>query len=133
MKVYVATRTGRKHEARRAQDALRALGHEITQDWTLELPTRVTPEFAERKSVEDLDGVARADAFILIADPGGRGMYVELGYAMAMHAARGTPRIFAVGAADVAVASIFCHHPSVVMVDSVDTAIKEIDGMGGAS
>lgn len=95
MKVYLAGRFHEKDFMRNAQEMLRAKGHEISWDWTKHKNIRPYPEHleeAEEQASADIQGVKDCDIFILLSDEAGRGMYVELGVAVALQ-----KKIFIVG------------------------------------
>ena len=88
MKVYVGSKFSRAAEVREVMDVLESHGHEIVGDWTqhtlagvagAELRDRLT-EYAEA----DFDGVAGADAFVLLHDDASRGGFTELGIALGL-------------------------------------------------
>jgi hypothetical protein len=89
VRVYVATKWSRRLDAWKVMNALRARGHEITHDWTVEEdPGQNTTPEARREfyglcAAADVDGVLSADALVLLHDPGCRGAFVELGIALA--------------------------------------------------
>jgi hypothetical protein len=82
MKVYVASKY-EDHRARELMGMLRAAGHQITHDWTAVDESGASDERRRELAEQDLDGVARAEAFILIDSPACRGANVEFGYALA--------------------------------------------------
>jgi nucleoside 2-deoxyribosyltransferase len=85
MKIYVAGKFDEKQQARGAMAQLRALGHEITYDWT-QHPEEQSESNLQHAADCDLDGVLRADAVLmLLTDPlyAYRGSFTELGAALA--------------------------------------------------
>lgn len=87
MKIYIAAKFENKTVVRRLHSILRDKGYEITHDWT-------TEELGDRTGVEatsylrrcaelDVKGVRDADIVLLINDPKGFGLMVELGIAIA--------------------------------------------------
>jgi len=93
-----------KSEVRTLAELLQAHGFEITGDWYLHIRETVS-EFP-RYVVEDIEGVAAADTFVLVA-PFGYGSSTELGAAIALK-----KRIFYVPCGEPSW-NIFLHHPSV--------------------
>lgn len=90
MKFYVATSMHNKSAARAAMDLIEASGHEVTHDWTWEDAssfTQGTPVFEaylEHCGRQDLRGVQKADAVIVLAHPEMRDTRAELGIALGM-------------------------------------------------
>ncbi len=84
MKIYVAARTTQQREARAIAIQLTTLGHEVTSGWLaqadLDNPVRFRTE-AER-DLADLDA-AEAILILTTVVAGGKGMWVEFGYALA--------------------------------------------------
>lgn len=90
MRVFVSGQFKEKHRVREAFRVMEAAGHVITYDWTrteaLEKPYSSYSAEASRRAHEDINGILSADAFILMSDnrERGKGMYVELGAALAL-------------------------------------------------
>jgi hypothetical protein len=87
MNVYVAGRFTRKVEVKRAQALLVAYGHTISADWTMDSVDGLMGEERlarlAQSAAKDLGGVRRADAILVLHDDTGRGLFVELGIALA--------------------------------------------------
>ncbi len=100
MKIYVAAKWEEKEEVRHLYLFLRRLGHEITHDWTVADADGLEGDALRQRlsecAAEDLGGVLRADALVLLPHERGAGLWVEFGAALAL----GLPVI--VCAADVA-------------------------------
>lgn len=90
-------------------DDLRAAGHVVTHDWTVcddsGLAGAALAEYHARCAFEDLEGVRRADAVVVLPHPDGKGLYCELGAALAL----GKPIIVVGDALDCH--TIFLRHP----------------------
>jgi hypothetical protein len=100
MKLYVAGKFSSFRKIRKVVDQLKALGHEITWDWTRtdefneagELKhgkddgyineQQITPETLLFYAESDLCGVAEADAVVLCCEPNMCGAYIEVGAAL---------------------------------------------------
>lgn len=135
MKVFVSGQIGDVDRVRVVQDALRRAGHEITHDWTRNetgkkmLSSRAdklnNPEEATRRATLDIDGVLDADAYVICSDneDAGKGMYVELGAAIAM-AERGSMRVYLLGGMNHM--TIFYFHPKVQKIDSIEELLEEL-------
>lgn len=134
--VFVSGQIGDVTSVRRVQAAFRAAGHTITHDWTRNetgdqlLGGRQAkfdqPEESARRAVKDMQGVIDCDVYVICTDnqAPGKGMYVELGAALALHATKDTPQIYLVG--EMAHASIFYFHPAVVRCQTVDDVIRRV-------
>lgn len=124
MKVYVGAKFEEKGNAREAQAALRALGHEITFDWTVEDDSGLSGDERELYwracGANDVDGVRRADAVLLLNHPLAFGTMVEFGLALAW----GKP-IFLVGA-DIR-NTVFFWVPGIRRFNTVEQAVRAID------
>lgn len=89
MKIYVASAFGNKADVRHLYAVLRAAGHEITHDWTLEDASHLalnSPEFwryIRDCGDRDLQGIDSADAVIVLVHPEMRDTRFEMGWALA--------------------------------------------------
>jgi hypothetical protein len=92
MKVYVAAKFEAKEAARTAMAALVSAGHEITHDWTAHeepaLPgdgslTDAQRDFFRDCAADDFTGVFEADVLVLLNHEHGKGMFTEMGIALA--------------------------------------------------
>lgn len=116
MKVFVSGKIGDDNDVRRVMAALRSRGHEITFDWTAieHLRPYEQNQVASAAAAElELNGVATADALILLSHDRGVGMYVELGAALALGKS-----VFVV--ASPPARTMFFFHPLVTLVESID-------------
>lgn len=132
-KVFVS---GQLDEAEKIKDAYQKLkdaGHEITHDWTesdifLSSPKLKMANRAEcgLRAEKDINGVVQCDVYILFADnkKAGKGMYVELGAAIALNSKNGAPDIYMVGKMNHM--SVFYLHPAVKHRNNIDEVIEEI-------
>lgn len=126
MKVYVAGQLDDTGAVEHAYTALRAAGHAITYDWTTDAYLRDYPGHraeAARRAVNDIQGVIDADVFVLLSgnQRAGKGMYAELGAALALHKTTGRPRIYLVG--NLTHVSIFYFHPAVIYRPDIESVI----------
>lgn len=89
MRIYVAGALADSARVRDVQAAVVAAGHELTLDWTSGEDVSLRdyasePEAAGRIAAADLDAVRQADAVLVVtSEHQGRGMFVELGAALA--------------------------------------------------
>lgn len=129
MKVFVSGQLGEKTAVRRAYAKLRAAGFEITHDWTRtdnigdKLLAR---QESGRRAELDIQGVIDADVYVLLSDNRevGKGMYVELGAALAMKSTTGRPDVFIVGPLNHL--SVFYLHPAIRIVSTIDDVVSEL-------
>jgi hypothetical protein len=94
LQVYVATASNPIEEAERHMQSVRALGHEITFDWTVPVRQAGTgspddPAVRSSAALTDLRGVERSEVFWLIQPENtSTGAWVELGHALAFKKVR---------------------------------------------
>lgn len=136
-KVFVSGQIGDIPVVQQVQAALVAAGHEITHDWTRNeggskmLVGQQTKfdQAAEsaRRATNDMNGVTESDVYVICTDneKAGKGMYVELGGALALNTTTGSPRIYLLGQRKHA--TIFYFHPSIRLCESVDEIIADLD------
>src|SRR5829696_6384571 len=101
---------------RNIQDAVRAAGHELTLDWSADVSFSrdhaSQPERSARMAEEMVDAVVAADAVPVVAsEHDGRGMFVELGTALARAGRGELDHIVLIG--DIHHESVFYFHPLV--------------------
>jgi hypothetical protein len=121
VKVYVAGRSAIRDGVEDAIKKLISAGFEITFDWT-KYPRMVykdDPELAQKYSLLELEAISVCDAFILISDEEGRGMYVEMGYALALDKS-----IYVIGKHNTK--PIFMYHPAIIKMDKIEEVIKKL-------
>lgn len=121
MKIYLASSFLNKYNAREAMNFLEDHNHRITYDWTAHEETTSTAVL-QRESVEDLQGVKDADAFILLL-PGRRGSASELGAALAL----GKPCII-VGGVNL-FDSVYYNHPLVRVAGTLTDALRILEAI----
>lgn len=88
MKAYVATKFEEASLAKSTMRALEALGHTVTHDWTNEnadgLSGDALTAYLRGCAERDVKGVVDCDVFVLLNHPNGKGMFTELGIAIAL-------------------------------------------------
>jgi hypothetical protein len=89
MKVYVAAKYEERHLLVKPLLAvLRVAGHEITHDWTNEDDAGLAePDLSAYHALcarDDLRGASECDVLVLLPHEKGRGLWVEVGCALAM-------------------------------------------------
>lgn len=87
MKFFVSTSFDNRAAAVELMKLLTAAGHTLTHDWTGEsvdgLWGKAREEYLVRCALEDRKGVKAADVLIALAHQDGKGMFVEMGIAIA--------------------------------------------------
>ena len=127
MKFYVAGPWNNKEEVRAIQQTILDHGHEITVDWTLHpstMPHETNAHEASRQAVNDLKGIQDCEVFIIVTNEAGRGMYVELGAALARAQIHQPVRVFAVG--EHSNNSVFYFHPLVKRCPTIYDVFTEL-------
>lgn len=134
MNVFVSGQLNEKRKIRKIFKALLRQGHHITHDWTrtdnLGPDYRSQADEAGRRAQLDINGVAAADLYILITDnlAQGKGMYVELGAALALAVQRGAPEIIVVGPRNHE--SIFYYHPVARHFETIEDCLAYTKTLG---
>ncbi len=133
MKFFISGQIDDVEDVRGAMNAVKNAGHSITHDWTetdaflggVEQKLANRTESGKRAK-KDIDGVLAADVYVLISDnvAVGKGMYVELGAAIAAYEKTGKPKVYVVGKLNHL--SVFYLHPSVVRKDSIADVIATL-------
>lgn len=128
MKCYVTARSSRFDEAKELFTHLKALGHEITFEWT-ELP--MVKPYSEHQAdaakfaQQGIQGVVDADVYIKFQHEDGNGVFTEFGAALASNMMKGTPRICVIG--DRLLDHVmFYAHPSIEWYGSVEALLAEL-------
>lgn len=136
MKVFVSGQINDLDYVRSVQGEFIKHGHHITHDWTRNetgdkmLAGREAKfsnqEEAGRRAVKDTQGVIDCDVYVVCTNNKevGKGMYVELGAALARNMTTGSPRIYLVGNREHA--SIFYFHPAITLKNSVTEIIETL-------
>jgi nucleoside 2-deoxyribosyltransferase len=128
--VYVAGHLADRAAVAEAQHAVVAAGHELTHDWSPELEFTMDcasrPEDSAQIAQADLTGVMAADAVIVIASSPqpGRGLFVELGAALARAEMGLLRHVVAVGT--IVHESVFYFHPRVRRVETIHEWLAEV-------
>jgi hypothetical protein len=131
VKVYVAGHLADRAAVAGAQRAVVAAGHELTHDWSQDLEFTMNyasrPDDSAQIAQADLTGVMDADAVIVIASSPkpGRGLFVELGAALARAEMGLLRHVVAVGT--IVHESVFYFHPRVRRVGTVEAWLTEVE------
>lgn len=135
-KVFVSGQINDISYVRAVQAQFIASGHVITHDWTRNeagdkmLTGRQAkfdnPDEASKRASADMTGVVDCDVYVICTnnEDMGKGMYVELGGALALNVATGAPKVYLLG--NRKHATIFYFHPSILLRETADEIIKEI-------
>ncbi len=129
MRIYVAGPVADTVTVQQVQDVVLAAGHELTLDWSADV------SFAEgfasqikrsaRMAMEELDAVIAADAVLVVASQcDGRGMFVELGVALARATRGDLDHIVLIG--EIHHESVFYFHPLVQRVPTVEDWLAQL-------
>ena len=130
-RVYVAASFEQRDEVQKLYKILEEQGHTITADWTTHkeiasLPTQQEQEELSRQYVvEDTNGVASAQVFILIlGERKSTGAHIELGIALGSENVHQillvTPKLDT---------QIFYRHPKIKQVKDINEAILAVEAM----
>ena len=122
VKIYVAGPLADVATVRAVQSTVAAAGHELTLDWTED--ASLVEDYGSQLDVsgklaqDELDAVIAADAVLVIAsEHDGRGMFVELGAALARAQQGDLAHVVVVG--EIRHESVFYFHPAVQRVASI--------------
>lgn len=127
MKFFVTGRSSNIPEVERVIAIVREKGHEITFDWpTLPMvkPYDENPDKAAAFASAAIDGLIKADVYILLAHFDGTGVFTELGAALALAQLHGKPVIYAI-ATEIPPA-MFHYHPSITWKRSVEDVFIDL-------
>jgi len=124
MRIYVASKFENKEEVRHAYKLFREAKHQITFDWTQEdASSKLGQErisYLKECADRDFCGVVSADCFVLIAHPGMKGAYVELGIAL-----KTLIQICIVGDREI-VDNIFFHMPNIRFYATIEQCVSAL-------
>ena len=132
VKVYVAGALTNASAVQAVQEALVAAGHQLSLDWTrgpdIDFVGGYDSDLAAsaRIAAADLDGVMDADAVLVVAasEHEGRGMFVELGAALARARAGDLAHVVVVG--PIHHDSVFHYHPAVQRASTVEEWLSSV-------
>lgn len=136
MNIFVSGQIEDIENVQEAQQKFIDAGHSITHDWTKnetgaqmlggQAAKFANPDEAGRRADNDIRGVMSSDVYVLCSDNEkiGKGMYVELGGALALHLEVGKPKLYIVGKMNHS--SIFYFHPSIILGKTVEEIIDDL-------
>jgi hypothetical protein len=133
MRFFISGQINDAANVRNLIDKVKIAGHEITHDWTvtdvflgsLEAKLKDKQETGLR-AAKDIQGVVDSDVYVLSSDNEqvGKGMYVELGAALALNTTTGKPKIYVVG--EMNHMSVFYLHPAVIHMAKIEEVIEAV-------
>ena len=130
MLIYVAGALADAERVRAVQAAVVRAGHEVALDWTRGADAALTdyesqPAASAAVASADLAAVLAADAVLVVAsEHEGRGVYVELGAALARASAGALQHVAVLG--PVHHQSVFFHHPAVTRWVTVEAWLDSL-------
>jgi len=129
VKIYVAGPLADVATVRSVQSTVVAAGHELTLDWTEE--ASLMEDYGSQLDVsgklaeEELNAVMVADAVLVVAsEHDGRGMFVELGAALARAQQGELAHVVIVG--EIRQESVFYFHPVVERVANIQDWLEHL-------
>ena len=134
MKFFISGQIGDAPNIKDIMNKVIDAGHEITHDWTAadaflggSQDKLSNPEESGRRAQADILGVVACDVYVLSSDNEnvGKGMYAELGAALALREATGKPDVYVAGA--MKHLSVFYLHPDVLRVDTIEDVLGEYE------
>ncbi len=123
MKWYFASRTRHKEIVKSIGKILESHNHELSFDWTsldkiIHYDEYLCKEIAEKIS----SAIYNTDVFVLISDPEGTDMFIELGIAIKSFLDNKKPKIYIVG--EYNKRSLMHFHPSIIHMDSIEEVMN---------
>ena len=125
MKWYIASRTKHSQTVANIIKKLEAEEHTVTFDWTGLPDLRPFEQHAEACRIlsnQISSSILASDVFVLISDPEGTDMFIELGIAIAQHMKYQSPKIFVIGPHNKR--SLMHFHPSIKHVENFDEIVE---------
>jgi len=130
MRIYVSGPVSDTLTVQQVQNAVLSAGHELALDWSADVSFAEAyasqRERSSRMALEELDAVMAADAVLVVASQhDGRGMFVELGAALARASRGDLDHVVLIG--DIHHESVFYLHPLVQHVPAVGDWLAQIE------
>ena len=125
MKWYFASRTRHQKNLRLIADYLKKQGEEVISDWifaNLPMPFEEHAKEVGEFAAQVIKKAIESDVFILVSDPAGTDMFVELGACLAHHSVSGTPSIYIIGKHSKR--SAMQLHPSIIHCDHIKDVLE---------
>lgn len=131
MKWYFASRTRHKDIIKSVGKLLEKYNHNIIFNWTsLDklIPYDKNEDLCKDISQKISSSIKDSDIFVLISDPEGTDMFIELGIAISSFAKNKSPKIYVVG--EYNKRSLMHFHPSIIHMNSLKEVLtKEIPNL----
>ncbi|MBI4262064.1 hypothetical protein HY624_00890 [Candidatus Uhrbacteria bacterium] len=127
MRIYVAAKFEKKDMVRAMYAQIRALGHEITYDWTTHKfiePYVEHEDIAQKYAENELAGIAACDVLIFISDEHGTTLPMEFGAASLRCFMTGKPIVYVVGEWNTKSPWFFASH--VRRRETIEEVLKEL-------
>jgi hypothetical protein len=134
MRFFISGQIDDAANVRKLMNKVKDAGHTLAHDWTItdtflgsaEAKLKNKNE-AGLRAAKDIQGVIDGDVYILLSDNAsvGKGMYVELGAALALNATTGRPKVYIIGKMNHL--SVFYLHPAVVHKPNIEEVIEAIE------
>ncbi len=129
MKWYFASRTRHQAKLKTLCDFLKSKGEVITSDWIYTDAQTLMPYTEHLVETQNLSerivkSILECDNFVLISDPEGTDMFIELGIALGRTISN-TPSIYIIG--KYAKRSLMQLHPSIVHLETMEELFKKYE------
>lgn len=132
MKFFISGATVDAPAIRLQMDAVEAAGHSVAHDWTnMEFALRDSDRKTKQElwsewAQHDIQGVLDCDVYVINynADGAGKGLYVELGAALALAQAHNKPHVYVIG--NLEEATIFSAHSAIAKARSIEEIIDRV-------
>lgn len=134
MKFFISGQIDDATNVRAQMDEVTAAGHTITHDWTAtdvflgsSDAKLANQDESGKRAAKDIVGVVDCDVYVLSSDNQsvGKGMYVELGAALALNEKVGKPQVYIIGKMNHL--SVFYLHPAVKQMGTIADVIKAVN------
>lgn len=131
MRVFVSGQLADRSQVRDVYRLLRRQGHVITYDWTrkddLAGPYSENRREAGIRAAKDIEGVLEADAYVILTsnERAGKGMYVELGAALARASTGALSSVAVIGPKNHE--SIFYYHPALAHFETIEEYVDHLN------
>ena len=127
MKWYFASRTRHQKKIHALSEFLKKQGEEIVSDWIYTDSQTLMPYTENLAASQDLSerivtSILDCDNFVLISDPEGTDMFIELGIALARTASK-SPSIYIIG--KYSKRSLMQLHPSTIHLETIEELFKQ--------
>ncbi len=125
MKWYFASRTRHKKKLAKTTDFLESIGENVLSEWVnIKLFTSYEQNLSEvhKFSRRIVKSLLDTDVLVLISDPGGTDMFIELGVCLALKEFSNNNRLYIVG--EYSKRSLMQLHPTIIHVNNLEGVFK---------